>query len=80
MVKDHKLKKAAKTFSVICRYTEDGSHLCVGLIDGSIKVVSPATSQIVNRLASEETSREAEPVCCIRTRPGQALGAACAQV
>ena len=48
----------------------------MGLIDGSIKVVSPATSQIVNRLASEETSREAEPVCCIRTRPGQALWAA----
>ena len=40
-------------------------------MDGSIKVVNPATSQILRSLANAETSRDSQPVCCIRTRPGQ---------
>ena len=53
------------------RYTEDGGDVCVGLIDGSIKVVNPATSQIINSLNNEETTKDSQPVTCIRTKPGQ---------
>ena len=53
------------------RYTEDGGDVCVGLIDGSIKVVNPATSQIINNLVNEETTKDSQPVSCIRTKPGQ---------
>ena len=59
--------------SVLCtspslRYTEDGTDVCVGLLDGSIKVVNPATSQIINNLANEETGADSQPVTCIRTK------------
>ena len=50
------------------RYTEDGTDVCVGLLDGSIKVVNPATSQIINNLANEETGADSQPVTCIRTK------------
>ena len=53
------------------RYTEDGTDVCVGLLDGSIKVVNPATSQIINNLSNEETLKDSQPATCIRTKPGQ---------
>ena len=40
----------------------------MGLLDGSIKVVNPATSQIINNLANEETGADSQPVTCIRTK------------
>ena len=52
------------------RYTEDGTDVCVGLLDGSIKIVNPATSQIINNLANDETGTESQPVTCIRTKAG----------
>ena len=53
------------------RYTEDGTDVCVGLLDGSIKVVNPATSQIINNLSNEDSLKESQPATCIRTKPGQ---------
>lgn len=53
------------------RYTEDGGDVCVGLMDGTIKVVNPATSQIVNSLFNDETTKDSQPVTCVRTKPGQ---------
>ncbi|XP_023322414.1 uncharacterized protein LOC111696880 [Eurytemora carolleeae] len=41
------------------RYTEDGSDVCVGLMDGSIKVINPPSNQIISVLASQETARNA---------------------
>lgn len=39
-------------------------------MDGSIKIVNPATSQIINNLANDETGTESQPVTCIRTKAG----------
>jgi hypothetical protein len=33
-----------------CRYLEDGNDVCVGLLDGTIKVVNPAASQVSTAL------------------------------
>ena len=36
-----------------------------------IKVVNPATSQIINNLSNEESLKDSQPATCIRTKPGQ---------
>ena len=51
------------------RYTEDGTDVCVGLLDGSIKVVNPATSQIINNLSNEETLKDSQPATCTSSSP-----------
>ena len=47
----HSIECGGEIFSL--RYTEDGTDVCVGLLDGTIKVVNPATSQIINNLSNE---------------------------
>ena len=36
-----------------------------------LKVVNPATSQIINNLSNEESLKDSQPATCIRTKPGQ---------
>lgn len=53
------------------RYTEDGGEVCVGLMDGSIKIINPASAnQSLSILANHDTIKESLPVTCIRTKPG----------
>ncbi|XP_041348767.1 POC1 centriolar protein homolog A-like [Gigantopelta aegis] len=52
-----------------CRFSPDGSHLAVGLCDGSIKIYSSSTGSMLYSLMDEETMCHRLPVTQIRFRP-----------
>ncbi|XP_067680546.1 uncharacterized WD repeat-containing protein all2124-like [Haliotis asinina] len=52
-----------------CRFSADGAHLAVGLCDGSIKIYSPGTGQMLYSLTDEDTQCHRLPVTQLRFRP-----------
>lgn len=54
-----------------CRFSPDGAHLAIGLIDGSIKIVNPHNhnGQILYSLQDDDTAMSHLPVTQIRFRP-----------
>ncbi|CAL1541553.1 unnamed protein product [Lymnaea stagnalis] len=52
-----------------CRFNGDGSHLAVGLCDGTIKIFNPSTCQLLYSLHDEDTNKHRLPVTQIRFRP-----------
>ncbi|XP_061189530.1 WD repeat-containing protein 5-like [Saccostrea echinata] len=51
-----------------CRFSPDGQHLAVGLIDGSVKIYSPSTYQCLYSLQDTDTQKKHLPVTQIRFR------------
>lgn len=52
-----------------CRFNGDGSHLAIGLCDGTIKIANPNNGQILYSLQDEDTNKSRLPVTQIRFRP-----------
>uniref|UniRef100_A0A0B6YTK3 Uncharacterized protein n=1 Tax=Arion vulgaris TaxID=1028688 RepID=A0A0B6YTK3_9EUPU len=52
-----------------CRFNSDGTHLAVGLCDGTVKIYNPFTCQQLYALTDEDTNRSRLPVTQIRFRP-----------
>lgn len=52
-----------------CRFTPDGTHLAVGLCDGSIKIYSSTNCQMLYSLSDDDTTASRLPVTQIRFAP-----------
>ncbi|XP_005111512.1 WD40 repeat-containing protein SMU1 isoform X2 [Aplysia californica] len=52
-----------------CRFNQDGTHLAVGLCDGSIKIYNPSNCQLLYSLQDDDTNQSRLPVTQIRFRP-----------